>query len=93
MCEIKSLDDVQDNIVGWRDKEKVRSYLHGIVDFMVDNACSLTSEKKGIYSSSVDLTTDSYVGVEIKAVFHQDWVFDSNKGFVCLGLKDGDIFD
>ena len=71
----------------------MRSYLHGIVDFMVDNAYSLISEKKGLYSSSFDLTTDSYVGVEIKAVFHRDWVFDPNKGFVCLGIKDGDIFD
>lgn len=93
MCEIKSLDDVQDNIVGRRDKEKVRSYLHGIVDFMVDNACSLGSEKFGAYSSSFNHSTDSYVGVEIKALFHQNLVFDPDKGFVDLGIKDGNIFD
>lgn len=63
-------------------KEESRSYLHELVDFIVDESYSYEIEHGNVRSATIDDTTDLYYGVALKGIFHEIWVFDNEKGWI-----------
>lgn len=64
------------------DDEEARAYLHELVDFIVDEGYSYLVEHGNVDTTTTDKHTDIYYGVALKAVFHEEMVFDYEKGWV-----------
>lgn len=76
------ISDLRD-LRGMSDEE-VRAYLHELVDFIVDEAYWRSIEYGGAGNRVVDGWSDSNYGVVLKAVFHEEMIFDNEKGWVTV---------
>lgn len=63
-------------------KEESRAYLHELVDFIVDESYSYEIEHGNVRTAMIDVYTDTYYGVALKGIFHEEWVFDNEKGWI-----------
>lgn len=74
------ISDIRD-LRGMDDKE-ARAYLHELVDFIVDEGYTYFIEHGNAGTITIDGHTDAYYGVVLKAVFHEEIVFDNEKGWI-----------
>ena len=64
------------------NEEECRSYLHELVDFIVDEGYSYHIEYGNAGSRTIDGQSEENYGVVLKAVFHREMVFDPEKGWI-----------
>lgn len=76
------VSDIRD-LRGMSDEE-ARAYLHELVDFIVDESYSYHIEHGNAGSRTIDGWSDLNYGVALKAVFHEEMVFDQEKGWVTV---------
>ena len=74
------LSDIRD--LRGMDDEEARAYLHKLVDFIVDESYTCLVDHGNVGSTTIDGHTNAYYGVILKAVFHEEMIFDNEKGWI-----------